>query len=42
MFVRCLLDYQHFEYNYQLIAVNLSKQKQLDAKSRAIHQIGGS
>ena len=42
MFVRCLLDCQRFEYNYQLIAVNLSKQKQLDAKSRAIHQIGGS
>ena len=42
MFVRCLLDYQYFQYNYQLIAVNLSKQKELDADSRAIHQIGGS
>ena len=28
---RCLLDYQYFRDYYQLIAVDLSKQKQLDA-----------
>ena len=35
----CLLDYQYFKYHYRLIAVDLSKQKELDAYSRAIHQI---
>ena len=35
----CLLDYQYFKDHYQLIAVNLSKQKELDADSRAIQQI---
>ena len=28
---RCLLDYQYFKGNYQLIAVDLSNQKELDA-----------
>ena len=35
----CLLDYQYFKYHYQLIAVDLSKQKELDADSRANKQI---
>ena len=35
----CLLDYQYFKNHYQLIAVNLSKQKELDADPRAIQQI---
>ena len=37
---RCLLDYQYFKDHYQLIAVDLSKQKELDADPRAIQQIG--
>ena len=35
----CLLDYQYFQDHYQLIAVNLSKQNELDADPRAIQQI---
>ena len=35
----CLLDFAYFEKNYRLIAVDLSKQKDLDADSRAIQQI---
>ena len=35
----CLLDYVYFKYNYILIAVDLSKQKALDADPRAIQQI---
>ena len=35
----CLLDYQYFKDNYQLIAVDLSKQKELDADPRAIQRI---
>ena len=35
----CLLDFAYFEKNYRLIAVDLSKQKALDADSRAIKQI---
>ena len=34
----CLLDYQYLKDYYQLIAVDLSKQKELDADSRAIQQ----
>ena len=34
----CLLDYQYFKDHYNLIAIDLSKQKQLDADSRAIQQ----
>ena len=34
-----LSDYQYFKDHYQLIAVDLSKQKELDADSRAIQQI---
>ena len=36
----CLLHYQYFKDHYQLIVVDLSKQKQLDADPRAIQQIG--
>ena len=35
----CLLDYQYFKAYYNLIAIDLSKQKELDADSRAVHQI---
>ena len=35
----CLLDYQYFKDHYNLIAVDLSKQKELDADSRKIQQI---
>ena len=35
----CLLDFAYFENNYRLIAVDLSKQKALDADPRAIQQI---
>ena len=35
----CLLDYQYFKDHYQLIALDLSKQKELDADTRAIQQI---
>ena len=35
----CLLDFSYFEKNYRLTAANLSKQKVLDADSRAIQQI---
>ena len=34
-----LLDYQYFKDHYQLTAVDLSKQKELDADPRAIQQI---
>ena len=35
----CLLDYSYFEKNYRLLAADLSKQKALEADSRAIQQI---
>ena len=35
----CLLDFTYFENNYRLIAADLTKQKALDADSRAIQQI---
>ena len=34
-----MLDFDYFEKNYRIIAVDLSKQKALDADSRAIQQI---
>ena len=34
-----LLDYNYFRKHYKLIAVDLSKQKELDADPRAIQQI---
>ena len=33
------MDYTYFKNNYRLIAVDLSKQKPLDADPRAIQQI---
>ena len=35
----CLLDYAYFKDNYRLIAIDLSKQKALDADPRAVQQI---
>ena len=35
----CLLDFAYFEKHYRLIAADLSKQKALNADSRAIQQI---
>ena len=35
----CLLDYQYFKHHYQITAIDLSKQKELDADSRVIQQI---
>ena len=35
----CLLDFDYFEKNYRIIAVDLSKQKALYADSRAKQQI---
>ena len=35
----CLLDYQYFKDHYQLIAVDLSKQKNLDVDPRALQQV---
>ena len=37
--IGCLLDYVHFNDNYKLIAVDLSKQKALDADHGAIQQM---
>ena len=36
---RSLFDYVYFKDNYKLIAVDLSKQKALDADQRLIQQI---
>ena len=35
----CLLDYKYFKDHYQLIAYDLSKQKELDADPRAFQQL---
>ena len=35
----CLLDYSYFMDTYKMIAVDISKQKALDADPRAIQQI---
>ena len=34
-----MLDFDYFKKNYRIIAADLSKQKALDADSRAIQQI---
>ena len=34
-----LLDYNYFKKHYKLVAVDLSKQKELDADPRSIQQI---
>ena len=36
---RSLLDFNYFDKHYKLVAVGLSKQKELDADPRAIQQI---
>ena len=35
----CLLDYPYFKENYKMIAVDLSRQNELDVDTRAIQQI---
>ena len=35
----CLLDYPYFKENYKMIAIDLSRQNELDAYPRAIQQI---
>ena len=35
----CLLDYPYFKENYKMIAVDLSRQNELDADPRAVQQI---
>ena len=35
----CLLDYLYFKDHYQLIAADLSKQKELDTDSRAFNKL---
>ena len=35
----CLLDYTYFKDHYKMIAIDLSKQQELDADPRAIQQI---
>ena len=35
----CLLDYPYFKENYKMIAIDLSRQNELDANPRAIQQI---
>ena len=36
---RSLIDFNYFNNHYKLVAVDLSKQKELDADPRAIQQI---
>ena len=36
---RSLLDYNYFKKHYKIVAVDLSKQKELDADPRVIQQI---
>ena len=35
----CLLDYPYFKENYKMIAIDLSRQNELDADPKAIQQI---
>ena len=37
--IRCLLDYQYFKKNYQLVDNGLTNQEELDAYLKAIQQI---
>ena len=34
----CLLDYNYFKEHYKMIAIDLSKQQQLDSDPKAIQQ----
>ena len=38
----CLLDYSYFKDHYKMIAIDLSKQQDLDADPRAIQQINST
>ena len=38
----CLLDYPYFKENYKMIAIDLSRQNELDADPRAIQQINST
>ena len=35
----CILDYSYFKENYKMIAIDLSRQQELDADLRVIQQI---
>ena len=35
----CILDYSYFKENYKMIAIDLSRQQELDADPRKIQQI---
>ena len=35
----CLLDYPYFKENYEMIAIDLNRQNELDADPRALQQI---
>ena len=35
----CMLDYRYFKENYKMIAIDLSRQNELDSDPRAIQQI---
>ena len=35
----CILDYSYFKENYKMIAIDLSRQQELDADPRAIQRI---
>ena len=35
----CLLDYNYFKEHYKMIAIDLSKQQELDSDPKAIQQI---
>ena len=35
----CILDYAYYEENYKMIAIDLSRQHELDVDPRAIQQI---
>ena len=35
----CMLDYRYFKENYKMIAIDLSRQNELDTDPRAIQQI---
>ena len=37
--IGCLLGYPYFKENYKMIAIDLSRQNELDVDSRAIQQI---
>ena len=38
----CLLDYSYFKENYKMIAIDLSRQNELDTDPKAIQQINST